>query len=336
MAAISANANARITRQAGDALVIGLVNNMPDAALRTTERQFGELLAAAAGSLAVELRLYALPDVPRSDTAAAYIRDHYEDVGALNERRIDGLIVTGSEPRSPALADEPYWASFTKLVDWAQASTTSTIWSCLAAHAAVLHLDGVERRPFDEKLSGVFECAKVAPHALTAGTPALWGIPHSRYNDVPEKSLLARDYHILSRSRDAGVDMFVKQENSLFVFIQGHPEYDQSALLREYRRDVTRFLHGERKLYPGMPQNYFGAELAATLADFRGRAEPNRTPDMLAGFPYGKVLEDLAHVWQSPAVRIYQNWLSYLAEHKAPREGTKKKLAAVAGARTMR
>ena len=334
MAAAPSKANSRTTRQSGDPIVIGIVNNMPDAALRTTERQFGELIAAAAGSLAIELRLYALPDVPRSDTAAAYIREHYEDVGVLYERRVDGLIVTGSEPRSPVLADEPYWASFTKLVDWARENTVSTIWSCLAAHAAVLHLDGIERQPFGEKLSGVFNCVKATPHALTAGTPALWGIPHSRYNDLPEKSLLARDYRLLSRSRDAGVDMFLKQANSLFVFIQGHPEYDQAALLREYRRDVTRFLNGERKLYPGMPQNYFGAELAAMLADFRSRAEPNRTPDMLAGFPFGKALEDLAYVWRRPAVCIYENWLSYLAEHAAPRDGTKKKLSAAA-ARTM-
>jgi hypothetical protein len=45
-------------RRRRDALRIGLVNNMPDAALRSTERQFRDLLASAAGERAVELKLF--------------------------------------------------------------------------------------------------------------------------------------------------------------------------------------------------------------------------------------------------------------------------------------
>ena len=45
-----------------------------------------------------------------------------------------------------------------KLVDWAKDHTASTIWSCLAAHAAVLHSDGIERRALEHKLFGVFDC----------------------------------------------------------------------------------------------------------------------------------------------------------------------------------
>lgn len=39
------------------AIHVGLVNNMPDAALRTTELQFARLLKDAAGPLDVRLRL---------------------------------------------------------------------------------------------------------------------------------------------------------------------------------------------------------------------------------------------------------------------------------------
>jgi homoserine O-succinyltransferase len=49
-----------------------LVNNMPDAALLATERQFASLLAEAAGeAFDVTLRLYALANVPRSPSAPA-------------------------------------------------------------------------------------------------------------------------------------------------------------------------------------------------------------------------------------------------------------------------
>ena len=63
------------------------------------------------------------------------------------DTRLDGLIVTGTEPKSKNLDDEPYWAALPQVIDWAREHTHSTIWSCLAAHAAVLHTDGIERRP---------------------------------------------------------------------------------------------------------------------------------------------------------------------------------------------
>jgi homoserine O-succinyltransferase len=43
-------------RKARAGLVIGLINNMPDAALEATESQFATLLAAAAGAQEVRLR----------------------------------------------------------------------------------------------------------------------------------------------------------------------------------------------------------------------------------------------------------------------------------------
>src|SRR5260370_24091306 len=128
---------------------LGLVNNMPDAALESTERQFLELLRAAAGDIPVRLRLFALPDVPRTDAGRAHLSAGYANLDELWDSRLDGLIVTGTEPRAPELNDEPYWDSFVNLLQWAQLNTASTICSCLAAHAAVLHMDGVHRQALD-------------------------------------------------------------------------------------------------------------------------------------------------------------------------------------------
>src|SRR5262245_14499013 len=131
-------------------LTVGLLNNMPDAALESTERQFRELLGAASGDIPVRLRLYALPDVPRSETGRQRVRDAYVPIEELWENDLDGLIVTGTEPRVPSLSDEPYWSALTQVMDWAEHNTASAVWSCLAAHAAVLHLDGVERQLLEE------------------------------------------------------------------------------------------------------------------------------------------------------------------------------------------
>ena len=44
--------------------MIGLVNNMPDAALQSTENQFAGLLHEASGGQTVRLRLTSLPELP--------------------------------------------------------------------------------------------------------------------------------------------------------------------------------------------------------------------------------------------------------------------------------
>src|SRR2546425_9716767 len=90
-------------------LEIGLVNNMPDAALEATERQFRALLDAAADGLVVRLTLYGLPDVPRTEWGRHHVSSFYSGIGDLWDRHHDGLIVTGTEPRAPDLRDEPYW-----------------------------------------------------------------------------------------------------------------------------------------------------------------------------------------------------------------------------------
>ncbi len=252
---------------------IGLLNNMPEAALEATEQQFLELLGAAAGDSWVHLRFFSLPGVPRSERGRSYLSQSYCDVTDIRRAELDGLIVTGTEPKAARLADEPYWPAFTQLVDWAARNTISTVWSCLAAHAAVLHLDGIERVLLREKRIGVFDCDKLSEHPLTSGLPARAAVPHARWNELSEDALNANGYQVLTRSPTAGVDTFVRQEQSLFLFFQGHPEYGAGALLSEFRRDVGRFLKGEREQYPAMPQHYFDAATEAALAAFRERAQ---------------------------------------------------------------
>jgi len=320
MTAVSLDGRLR-RRLSGDCddrpIVIGLVNNMADAALGGTERQFRRLLSAASSSDSVRLRLFSLPELPRSEAARTHIQHYYEDIGELWATEVDGLIVTGVEPREDSLTDEPYWRTLTKLVDWSEDHTVSAIWSCLAAHAAVLHTDGIVRRALCEKLVGVFECVKAADHAIVLGVPPRWRVPHSRHNEIPEDSLVAKGYRILSRSADAGVDMFVSQRKSLSLFLQGHPEYDAGALLREYRRDIRRFLAGESASYPKTPCNYFDPEMTAAVAAFQREAEAlgDRGIELSSGFPAVDD-EKLANDWYGVAATIYKNWLSYLVARR--------------------
>jgi homoserine O-succinyltransferase len=267
------------------ALTIGLINNMPDGALKATERQFTRLVQAAAGEMPIRLHCFSLPSVPRSPQAKRHIEEDYTDIAALDRLGLDGLIVTGAEPNASALPQEPFWRDLTEIIDWARRNTRSTIWSCLAAHAAVLHLDGIERQPLAMKCSGVYDCIKVTDDRLTRGLPLILKVSHSRYNALREDELGAKSYRVLTRSDHAGVDIFTRQLESLFVFFQGHPEYDASSLQREYMRDLARFLSGERDSYPTIPAGYFDRLTEQRLTAFEARARADRDPLLAAELP---------------------------------------------------
>lgn len=299
---------------------IGLINNMPDAAMEATVRQFAALLESAACGAIIHLKLFSLPGVPSSDWRRQHLNAYYSDIQELWDTPLDGLIVTGAEPRAADLTTEPYWAELAKVVDWAEENTTATVWSCLAAHAAVLYLDGITRSKLDEKRFGLFEHMMASEHRLLEGQSSPIMTPHSRWNELPEEALISAGYRVLSKSMVAGVDIFVRERRSLFLFFQGHPEYEADTLAREYRRDVGRFLRGERDSYPNLPWQYFDPAAEDVLNAFRSRALADRREELLSAFPTEHAFSNVPDTWHAQATRTYSNWLGYIAERKALRE----------------
>jgi homoserine O-succinyltransferase len=302
--------------RAGEAITIGLINNMPDAAFKATERQYRSLLGEASGEdIKVRLLFYVFPEIPRKAWSANDAR-RYASAETLLDTRLDGLIVTGREPTTPDLRQECYWERLTEVMDWAKENTSSAVWSCLAAHAAVLHLDGIGRRRNVTKHSGVMECERVSKHRLNSNIPSRFHIPHSRYNGVAEEELGASGYRVLARAAGAGVDSFVKDFKSLFVFLQGHPEYESDTLLREFRRDVERYLRHESDTYPAIPRAYFDWATEAKLTELGEQAWLSRDEQLMAGFDMvlsGKTIEK---TWRQPGVTMYRNWIEYLGARK--------------------
>lgn len=303
-------------------IVIGLVNNMPDAALLSTETQFGGLLEQACGAQAIQLRLASLPELPRSPEAAAHIARTYWPIGELLGAPLDALIVTGTEPRAPGLREEPYWQSFVELLDFARTRTAGSIWSCLAAHAAVLSMDGIERQRLAEKRCGVYAHSILEGHALLQGVEAPLPMPHSRWNELGPAALRAAGYTLLSWSDEAGADAFVREERSLLLFFQGHPEYEDVTLLKEYRRDVGRYLTGQQPHYPTLPHGYLCGDSTRVLEEFREEARKSRTAALLERFPFATVAAGLRNTWRASAVAMYRNWLSCVRARRFGAERT--------------
>ena len=305
------------------AIHIGLVNNMPDAMLRTTELQFARLLKDAAGPLDVRLRLFSLSSIPRSVETRGRMAGFYDDAAFLEAADIDALIVTADQPGTADPRQEPYWAELTGLIDWAQTGTISTLFSGLAAQAAVLHLDAIAHRPLARKLSGVYDSCQAEDDPLFFNAAPMVPVPHSRRSDIAESDLTAKGYRVLARldtKGDSGgqVDIFTREPPgySQFVFLQGHPEYDPGTLGREYLGEMARFLAGETAKRPAIPEHYFDRATENRLAAIGAKADLGSYQEVVLGaLP--------CQLWRAGTVRLIGNWLLLVAAAKARRVASK-------------
>jgi homoserine O-succinyltransferase/O-acetyltransferase len=183
----------------------------------------------------------------------------------------------------------------------------------------VLHLDRIERKRLPRKCSGVFASKCIAQDPLLDGLRWPLRIFHSRLNDLTESDLAARGYHVLTRADGAGVDIFMKRYGSLFVFFQGHPEYDPHSLRGEYLRDVGRYLNGKQDNYPTMPSDYFDDATTSYLEAIRLRAMTARERGLAAECREVLDRASVSFDRRGAATTIFRNWLGYLVEAKTAR-----------------
>ncbi len=310
-------------------LRVALVNNMPESAFEETERQFRELLEPGSRDIAIVLDRYVLPDVHPENTRTERA-DGYLDISRLHHCPPDALIVTGAEPKRRDLADEAFWPVLEDLLLWASAEVPAAYLSCLAAHAGLLVFDGLRRNPVAEKRCGVFS------QVIDRSDPIMNGIgslrfAHSRWNDVPSSELVRQGYRVLAGSEKGGWALASAQRGHCrFLLSQGHPEYGPLTLLREYRRDVRRYLSGTQATYPGIPVGYLDAEGIGLLEDFAMRAKSpgaqsrvaesqaarsetagteERSPALMDNFPFEEASVHVTAGWQPGARLVLKNWL---------------------------
>jgi homoserine O-succinyltransferase/O-acetyltransferase len=289
------------------------VNNMPDPAFAATERQIAGLLDAGAGAETVELRRYIIKGVPRGDRTAPLIADGYSDLADLEDHPPpDLLIVTGSEPLAPTLADEPYWADLVWLLSWAQEQVQSMLLSCLTAHAALVVFDGLARTRLPAKCTGVFAQEVDRDHRLAAGLSSDVVLPHSRFNTVHTEAVRSAGYNVVLRSERSDWSVAAKlTDGSEVVLVQSHPEYTPPSLLLEYQRDVRRYLGGERDDLPCLPLHCVTGEDWSAAQHLQARmVAGERSPELLESFPFADAVARASWQWRDDAIRLYANWLA--------------------------
>ena len=295
-------------------LRIAVVNNMSDAALRTTERQICALLQSASAGMLVDLRFYTLPGAIRGDAARVHIDAFYDSLESLEQTAPDGLIVTGAEPKKHRFEDEWFWPAMAHLIDWVDEYRIPAIWSCLAAHAAVYHRDGIKRIPLDAKLSGIFECSiDTVRHQLLHRLPRKWRVPHSRRNGLSRKQLERCGYNILSWSREVSVDMFVKHDRGLQLYLQGHPEYNAETLISEYRRDILRQYKTGMPVTIPPPVGIWSKSFRLGLRGlFRSPNSDCPADNVAMQLDAERVGLHAENCWSLTAQLLCSNWLAYL------------------------
>jgi len=292
-------------------LHIGLLNMMPDAALAATERQFFRLVGESNQISQFYMHPFTLDALERGADARAHVERYYDSFEKIKSEGLDALIITGANVVGPELSAQPFWEPLIEVIDWAYENVTSTLCSCLATHAVMEFRYGQPRRPLGFKRWGVYSHSVVErKHPLATGVNTRFDVPHSRFNDISRTQFEAAGVRVLAESERAGVHLAVSEDLFRLVFFQGHPEYDIISLLKEYKREVLRFVQGQREDYPPSPENYFSPQCQAILEEHRDRVVAAQARgDAPPAFPEAIVTPYLDNTWHDTAEAVINNWV---------------------------
>lgn len=222
------------------------------------------------------------------NTSESHLERFYITFDDIKKRRYDGMIITGAPVETLPFEEVDYWDELTQIMDWADENVTSTLHVCWGAQAGLYYHYGVEKFLLPEKLSGIYKhhtLHKKCP--LVRGFDDIFYVPHSRYTGVNREEVLSiSDLEVVAESDKAGPYLILDKSNRN-IFVTGHPEYDQYALDKEYKRDLAKGIN------PAIPENYYPND------------DPRRVP-----------LKN----WRCHANTLYSNWLNYYVYQETPYE----------------
>lgn len=292
-------------------LHIGLLNMMPDAALQPTERQFLRLVGSCNRIAQFYVHPFTFEEIPRQPDTQAHIDKYYSSFEELKEQGLDALILSGANPANGDITAEPFWAPLAKVVDWAKDNVCSVMCSCLATHAIVQQLWGVERYPLPQKRWGVYANRVTSQyHPLTFNIDSQFDVPHSHVYEVNSEQFRKAGLSVLAEGDGSGLHLGVSPDGLRFVFFQGHPEYEAVSLLKEYKREVMRFIEGDRSHYPPYPENYFFGEARDILEAFEKEITTCAGNfDNLSPFPEQALSKTINVTWSDTGKAMINNWL---------------------------
>jgi homoserine O-succinyltransferase/O-acetyltransferase len=273
---------ARAVHQDIRPLQIAILNLMPTKI--ATETQILRLIGNT--SLQVELTLVRTMTHQSKNTPVEHLVNFYLTFDQIQERRFDGLIITGAPVEHLQFEEVDYWDELKMIMDWSLGHVFSTFYICWGAQAGLYHRFGVPKYPLPAKMFGVFPHRVMKQNVkLLRGFDDVFYAPHSRHTEIRRADLeKVPELDILLESEEAGIYGAITRDGKQ-IFITGHSEYDPLTLKGEYDRDVALGLP------INIPQNYFPNN------------DPTRPPEVR---------------WRSHAHLLFANWLNYYVYQETP------------------
>ena len=135
---------------------------------------------------------------------------------------------------------------------------------------------------------------------------------------MPRDALEHAGYDVVIHSEATDWSVASREENGRqVVLIQGHPEYDPSSLLREYRRDAGRYVRHERDDVPLLPFHCVSLEDRGPLEHLHNEIIlGDRDPVVIDQYPFDDVGARAPWPWRSMAKRLFANWLTSVGQVK--------------------
>ena len=158
-----------------------------------------------------------------------------------------------------------------------------------------------------KKCWGVFEHGvENKDHSLMSNVQSSIKMCHSRFNDISHTDFLNNKVDSLISSPVVGVQLAAEKDLSM-VYFQGHPEYDDISLLKEYKREIYRYLSGDREDYPPLPENYFDDSAIEVTENFK-RLVSSQGPkiELLDQFPESELRKNIRNDWKQSAHIIFR------------------------------
>ena len=263
-------------------LKIALLNIMPTKIV--TETQLIRLLGNT--PLQIEIDFLHTSTYTGKNTSIEHINSFYKSFDQIKHQKYDGMIITGAPVELMEFEDVDYWDELKEIMEWTLTNVTSTFYICWAALAGLYFHYGINKKPLDKKLFGVFEHKVLRKKSmLVRGFDDIFYAPHSRYSTVDIADIRSNPaLQLISESNQAGAYIIASKDKKQ-IFVTGHSEYDRDTLKLEYERDVN--LGKEIDI----PANYF-------IDD-----NPKKNPIVK---------------WRSHANLLFYNWLNYYVYQTTP------------------
>ena len=263
-------------------LKILLLNLMPKKI--ETETQLSRLLGNS--PLQVDFTFIHTKSHESKNTPAEHLFTFYKTFDDVKGQNFDGLIITGAPVEQMPFEDVEYWEELCRIMEWSKTHVHSTLHICWGAQAGLYYHYGINKKPLDKKLFGVF------PHKvdykksiLFRGFDDVFYVPQSRYTTVDTDDVKAvPGLKVLASGEKCGV-YAVTNKGGRQIFITGHSEYDADTLKNEYLRDIAA------RLDTAIPENYFKDD------------NPKKAPVV---------------TWRAHANLLFSNWLNYFVYQTTP------------------